>query len=39
MLEKLAKDNAGKIPNLLKQFGLVLKEGPAEDHASQGSDR
>ncbi len=44
MLEKLAKDDAEKIPDLLdaekyqtfwQQFGLVLKEGPAEDFANQ----
>ena len=31
MLEKLAKDNAEKYQTFWKQFGLVLKEGPAED--------
>lgn len=35
MLEKLAKDNAEKYQTFWKQFGLVLKEGPAEDHANQ----
>ena len=31
MLEKLAKDDAEKYQTFWKQFGLVLKEGPAED--------
>nr|NMN92323.1 molecular chaperone HtpG [Brenneria salicis ATCC 15712 = DSM 30166]RBP67663.1 molecular chaperone HtpG [Brenneria salicis ATCC 15712 = DSM 30166]RLM32366.1 molecular chaperone HtpG [Brenneria salicis ATCC 15712 = DSM 30166] len=31
MLEKLAKDDAEKYQTLWQQFGLVLKEGPAED--------
>ena len=31
MLEKLAKDDAEKYLQFWKQFGLVLKEGPAED--------
>ena len=35
MLEKLAKDDAEKYQTFWKQFGLVLKEGPAEDHANQ----
>ena len=35
MLEKLAKDNVEKYQTFWKQFGLVLKEGPAEDHANQ----
>ncbi|WP_312073018.1 molecular chaperone HtpG [Atlantibacter sp.] len=34
-LEKLAKDDAEKYQTFWKQFGLVLKEGPAEDHANQ----
>ena len=35
MLEKLAKDDAEKYQTFWKQFGLVLKEGPAEDSANQ----
>ncbi|MBK4784195.1 MAG: molecular chaperone HtpG [Pantoea sp. Pent] len=35
MLEKLAKDDADKYQQFWKEFGLVLKEGPAEDHANQ----
>lgn len=35
MLEKLAQDDAEKYQTFWKQFGLVLKEGPAEDHANQ----
>jgi len=35
MLEKLAKDDAEKYQTFWKQFGLVLKEGPAEDTANQ----
>lgn len=31
MLEKLAKDNAEGYQKFWQQFGLVLKEGPAED--------
>lgn len=31
MLEKLAKDDAEKYQTFWQQFGLVLKEGPAED--------
>jgi molecular chaperone HtpG len=38
MLEKLAKDDAEKYQTFWKQFGLVLKEGPAEDR-QPGSDR
>lgn len=34
MLEKLAKDDAEKYQTFWKQFGLVLKEGPAEDMAN-----
>ena len=34
MLEKLAKDDAEKYQTFWKQFGLVLKEGPAEDTAN-----
>ncbi|MGS9097662.1 molecular chaperone HtpG, partial [Salmonella enterica subsp. enterica serovar Infantis] len=35
MLEKLAKDDAEKNQTVWKQVGLVLTEGPAEDHANQ----
>ncbi|MDL4913584.1 MAG: molecular chaperone HtpG [Enterobacterales bacterium endosymbiont of Blomia tropicalis] len=35
MLEKLAKDDSDKYQTFWKEFGLVLKEGPAEDHANQ----
>ncbi|WP_093318669.1 molecular chaperone HtpG [Thorsellia anophelis] len=35
MLEKLAKDDAEKYQSFWKEFGLVLKEGPAEDNANQ----
>ncbi|EPZ2205510.1 molecular chaperone HtpG [Escherichia coli] len=35
MLEKLAKDDAEKYQTSWQQFGLVLKEGPAEDFANQ----
>lgn len=35
MLEKLAKDDAEKYQQFWKEFGLVLKEGPAEDSANQ----
>ena len=35
MLEKLAKDDAEKYQTFWKEFGLVLKEGPAEDGANQ----
>ncbi len=31
MLEKMAKDDAEKYQTFWQQFGLVLKEGPAED--------
>ncbi|WP_191091594.1 molecular chaperone HtpG [Affinibrenneria salicis] len=31
MLEKLAKDDAEKYQTFWQQFGMVLKEGPAED--------
>ncbi|WP_170975364.1 molecular chaperone HtpG [Martelella alba] len=34
MLEKLAKDEAEKYQTFWQQFGLVLKEGPAEDQAN-----
>ncbi|AYN30325.1 molecular chaperone HtpG [Buttiauxella sp. 3AFRM03] len=35
MLEKLAKDDSEKYQTFWKHFGLVLKEGPAEDNANQ----
>ncbi|HCN6843856.1 TPA: molecular chaperone HtpG [Escherichia coli] len=35
MLEKLVKDDAEKYQTFWQQFGLVLKEGPAEDFANQ----
>ncbi|MFS7198009.1 molecular chaperone HtpG [Rahnella inusitata] len=35
MLEKLAKDDNEKYLQFWKQFGLVLKEGPAEDGANK----
>ena len=35
MLEKLAKDDNEKYLGFWKQFGLVLKEGPAEDNGNQ----
>ncbi len=35
MLEKLEKDDAEKYQQFWQQFGLVLKEGPAEDSANQ----
>lgn len=35
MLEKLAKDDVEKYQTFWKEFGLVLKEGPAEDSANQ----
>ncbi len=35
MLEKLAKDDGEKYQTFWKNFGLVLKEGPAEDSANQ----
>ncbi|WP_424405523.1 molecular chaperone HtpG [Pasteurella sp. PK-2025] len=35
MLEKLAKDDAEKYQSFWKEFGLVLKEGPAEDFANK----
>ncbi|WP_428945456.1 molecular chaperone HtpG [Pantoea sp. FN060301] len=34
MLEKVAKDDAEKYQQFWQQFGLVLKEGPAEDSAN-----
>ncbi|MEC5342307.1 molecular chaperone HtpG [Brenneria populi] len=35
MLEKLAKDDTEKYQKFWQQFGLVLKEGPAEDTANR----
>lgn len=35
MLEKLAKDDSDKYQTFWKEFGLVLKEGPAEDNTNQ----
>lgn len=35
MLEKLAKDDAEKYAQFWQQFGLVMKEGPAEDYANR----
>ncbi len=35
MLDKLAKDDGEKYQTFWKQFGMVLKEGPAEDSANQ----
>ncbi|OOF58756.1 molecular chaperone HtpG [Rodentibacter myodis] len=35
MLEKLAKDDAEKYQQFWKEFGLVLKEGTAEDFANK----
>jgi molecular chaperone HtpG len=35
MLEKLASDEPEKYRTLWKEFGRVLKEGPAEDHANR----
>ncbi|MDR0805197.1 MAG: molecular chaperone HtpG [Enterobacteriaceae bacterium] len=35
MLEKLAKNDAEKYQQFWQQFGLVLKEGPAEDGANR----
>ena len=35
MLEKLLKDDAKKYLQFWKEFGLVLKEGPAEDFANK----
>ena len=37
MLEKLAKDDAEAYQKFWQQFGLVLKEGPAEDSANKES--
>ncbi|MBY4677785.1 molecular chaperone HtpG [Marinobacterium arenosum] len=35
MLAKLAKNDAEKYQTFWKEFGQVLKEGPAEDHANR----
>lgn len=35
MLDKLAKEDNDKYQTFWKNFGLVLKEGPAEDNANQ----
>ncbi|BET95805.1 molecular chaperone HtpG [Xenorhabdus sp. TCT-1] len=35
MLDKLAKDDAEKYQTFWQQFGLVMKEGPAEDSANK----
>ncbi|MEQ1802721.1 MAG: molecular chaperone HtpG [Gammaproteobacteria bacterium] len=35
MLEKLARDEPEKYATFWKEFGRVLKEGPAEDHANR----
>jgi molecular chaperone HtpG len=35
MLETLAKDDKEKYAKFWKEFGSVLKEGPAEDHANR----
>ena len=35
MLEKLAKEDANKYQQFWKEFGLVLKEGPAEDFGNK----
>ncbi|HEU4654250.1 MAG TPA: molecular chaperone HtpG [Steroidobacteraceae bacterium] len=35
MLTKLAKDEPEKYATFWKEFGTVLKEGPAEDHANR----
>jgi molecular chaperone HtpG len=37
LLARLAKDEADKYATFWKEFGAVLKEGIAEDHANQGS--
>ena len=34
MLQKLAENNPEEYQTFWKEFGLVLKEGPAEDHAN-----
>ncbi|MGS0628367.1 MULTISPECIES: molecular chaperone HtpG [Photorhabdus] len=35
MLDKLSKDDAEKYQQFWQQFGLVMKEGPAEDHTNK----
>lgn len=35
VLEKMAKDDTEKYAEFWKEFGNVLKEGPAEDHANK----
>ncbi|MGV8001087.1 molecular chaperone HtpG [Photorhabdus temperata subsp. temperata] len=35
MLDKLAKDDAEKYQQFWQQFGLVMKEGPAEDNTNK----
>ena len=35
LLAKLAKDEPEKYATFWKEFGTVLKEGPAEDHANR----
>ncbi|WP_028024941.1 molecular chaperone HtpG [Enterovibrio calviensis] len=35
MLERLANNDAEKYQSFWKEFGLVLKEGPAEDHSNR----
>ncbi len=35
LLEKMAKDDSEKYQKFWKEFGNVLKEGPAEDHANK----
>lgn len=35
MLEKLTKDDPEKYATFWKEFGRVIKEGPAEDHANR----
>ncbi len=35
MLAKLAKEDAEKYATFWKEFGAVMKEGPAEDHANR----
>lgn len=37
MLEKVAKDDEAKYQSFWQQFGLVLKEGPAEDSSNAGT--
>jgi HSP90 family molecular chaperone len=35
MLERMAKNDADKYQSFWKEFGLVLKEGPAEDFSNK----